>query len=280
MSKVSKKLKIVSAILSFGLLFTSHAKAYTNNSYTLGNWRLETDGTDSSTNGNNGTANNVTFSSANGHIGQGAGFAGNSSINIINDYNTSSAKTISCWIKLGSSSQSAIIFGGFANYFLGQYGKGIVYDSGNIFAVGQQASNHAWIGSPLTDTSSWHNITAEFDTAGKLYIDGSVTATGDISDHWSYSWNFGQTQEALKGFTGAIDDCEVESRLWSDTQVANYIRVLSKNTQKYSFSFFLKSQHWSATSNGLYTPAGMGWTFKLDAIYCFAFSFASFSLTA
>lgn len=147
-----------------------------------GYWRLNGNSNDASGNGYNGTDTAITYSQANGRLGQGAGFNGSSSkITLPDSLAFSGAYSVCFMLKMNATGTYSI------------YDRGGI-NSGIIIKVGTSSQQFSVITTtPLAQynilptktltINKWYHIAAVFFNPGmKLYIDavevGSNNSTG------------------------------------------------------------------------------------------------------
>ncbi len=211
----------------------------------VGHWKLDettatTTATDSSASGNNGTMTSMTGTANTtlGSSGTALTFDGTADYIDIGDpvdgsldFGTSQDFTLSAWVKyVDSGFVISKYTGGFTKaYWLGTPGG--FAEIAIRDASGGGASEIVQVaGSISIDDGNWHMITATYDRDGdgKLYVDGVLDATADISGITDGIDNTAAVRigardnnGSLGAFEGSIDDARIYSRLLSAEEVAD-----------------------------------------------------------
>lgn len=187
---------------------------------------------DSSGNGNNGTDTSVTYSQANGYLGQGAGFNGTSSqittsvpINFNNDFTVNIrfnySSEVSGWNWLlnfndyGTSGSQAITIATNGTRIRCSYGTWftqIPSDSGS---------------QPVLASNTWHLLT--FVRSGSNVITyhngsqyGATTATTTSTIPTSGTMRLGRGPSTGDWYGGKIDEVIIENVAWSAEKIKQY----------------------------------------------------------
>ena len=205
-----------------------------------GYWKLNGNSNDYSGNANNGTDTGITYSQANGRIGQGAGFNGSSSRIVNSTLSNFQTKTISACIKTSVNTAYQDIFcqqqvinisnWNIIEFRLTDTGK-LNYTETNNLAYGGNLTSVVNV--PL---NSWvHVCVTVSGTSCKLYINGLNTDNGTITtrlpEFTPYSSIIGAFQWTNGGaysnfLNGSIDEVIIDNTVWSPAQVKNeYARV-------------------------------------------------------
>jgi hypothetical protein len=151
---------------------------------TVGLWHLNGNSTDFSGNNNHGSDTAITYSAANGKLGQGAGFNGSSSImNLVvgSSLNFANDVTICYWLKYANS-------GVVINRDTGGFWEFISRVSVTNKTIGFDVQNtsNAWL-SIVSDNNSLPNAVWNFialqktATSLNIYINGALAKTGSFS---------------------------------------------------------------------------------------------------
>lgn len=193
----------------------------------IGHWTLNggSGATDLSSGGHNGTARGgITVGGAAGRTGK-TGMA--TTFEGSDDYIDFSAwgywlfratlVTISIWIKLNTTTQTSAICGKMSDGCLTNYGQGLYYINGVLYAIGENGHVGVKIISCNLADTNWHHIVGIFTTSGKIYVDGVERASGDISESWSYYFNIGAVNSYSSNyyFNGIISDVRIYDRVLS-----------------------------------------------------------------
>lgn len=122
-------------------------------------------------------------------------------------------RTMEVIIKPGTTSQSSGVIGSFhPDSYWKTNGRGIQYENGVVYALGAIGDGSKILSTSLTDLSQPHHIAAVFSSNGKLYIDGNLVDTGDISGNTNYQFNIGSDRE---GYSHNFDGIICEGRIWN-----------------------------------------------------------------
>ena len=137
---------------------------------------------------------------------------------------TSFMTSSSVWIKPNVYAQAlGNVFGGGSAEWATQYGYGIQYGVGTVYAKGQNSSTDTRISAAFPNDGKWHHVAAIYTLAGKLYIDGEEVASGDLSKTWTYVFAVGAgvrygSQPGLY-FAGLIDEIILFDRVISVAEI-------------------------------------------------------------
>lgn len=182
---------------------------------------------------NNGTDTSITYSTGNGKISNGAGFASASSSKIVMGNISAlrpNAVTYNLWINASSLPNAYNCMIGkngagdtyFCTFYVKSNGKLAVY----IITSGGSASID---GTNTTTLSSgtWYMLTMTYDSSagGKVYVngssDGTFSANGTINTNGNEFFLGYQQTYANRYFDGAIDEVGIWSRVLSSTEVSD-----------------------------------------------------------
>lgn len=208
-----------------------------------GYWKLDGNANDFSGNGNNGTPVNITFSQANGRLGQGAGFNGTSSYISLGTINMLPAGTgtISVWTKgpLNSGVNNYIIAKGDDNgngNGTNAWGLDIIPNSSagkNLIAF--LYGTGAWITIELAfDLSIWNHIVVVLrsNATQSIYLNGQLIKSGTSAVKAPYAsagMYIGQTARSAPYsyfYQGASDEIKVDTMEWNVARIKNdYSRI-------------------------------------------------------
>lgn len=205
-------------------------------------YTFEGNANDVSGNGLNGTASSITYSTANGRVGQGAGFAGSSSSNIsigttssFSYMQNTGVFSVACWIRM-SAFASGYEFMGSQSGSSSQKGIEIYSTSGKLgILVVNGDSNPAHAVANNTASSffvdnNWHHIAITVDTVANaciFYKDGVVFSSQNLpsgrilsSGNSSNILTLGKTN-AFAGayFAGAMDELYFYDNVLSSSDV-------------------------------------------------------------
>ncbi len=94
-------------------------------------------------------------------------------------------ETISLWLKLGATNDIYGIIGNLTGelQFWDSYGRGLQYDNGTLYAMGETNNSNAKLSCALADTN-WHHVAATFTANGALYLDGKLVDSGSLDGGW------------------------------------------------------------------------------------------------
>lgn len=208
---------------------------------TKGYWRMNGNSNDASGNGYNGTDTGITYSQANGRLGQGAGFNGSNSIiycqsNSFDFYNTA-PYTMSLWLRLNSLPASTKT----NDIIMIQDGTTVARDKGIIIDANGAVGCYVYDGATKTamsangkiTTGKWYHLTHTYDgTYINIYVDGVFVAKTAVSGTYNHTnprivlsrWDVSQT--GITRVNGAIDEAIVDDTAWSPAKVKNeYARI-------------------------------------------------------
>jgi hypothetical protein len=204
-------------------------------------WKLDGNSNDA-VGSNNGTDTDITYSSGNGKIVQGAGFNGTTSkIVIANessfDFERTQAFSIACWVKYTSTSEMVFVskedsnspYRGWSLEANGNAGKIGFYLINNVTGGGNAIMGET----PLAyNDGNWHYVVGTYDGSGALsgmavYIDGSPVTLTSIRDNLgantilnNFSVNIG-AQQTVNFMSGAIDEVGIWSRALTSGEVTS-----------------------------------------------------------
>jgi len=203
---------------------------------------LNGNSTDSSGNGNNGTDANVTYSLANGKLGQGVLFNSTSdTVTIANesnfDFERTDSFTISVWAKFTSAGVNRFFitkqpnsnpYNGIAFYMntSNQIQPQLIHTGGGVNLCEFRTNNS------YSDTNGWHNYIWTYDgtstvAGNKIYYDGESQALTQITSNLTGSILnniaviVGNRAEAFN-FAGSIDEVIWENRVWTPEYIKKY----------------------------------------------------------
>lgn len=181
-------------------------------------WDMQGNSTDVTGGGDNGTDTNITYSSANGLIGQGAGFNGSSSNITLANTITQTDFTIAGWIKtsfVGAGSYQTLA-SWTGSYYL------VIQASANNYDVQFGTAGGAINSSRINlNDGNWHQlvVTITGSTSGALYIDGVADGTGTVSPFIGLTMYFGSINNTSNFLTGNLDEIGIWSRALSGAEI-------------------------------------------------------------
>lgn len=201
---------------------TNSTKAY---------WKMEGNSNDSSGNGNNGTDTDITYSIANGKVGQGAGFNGSTSkIRNTSPSNLptgANARTMSAWFYCDTGTtnfKSICDYGSDAtrqrfSLHLNNTNPGklyiVVYDDD-------------YTGSDIS-LNTWYHFCATYDgnVTINIYLNGKLVGTKTLGAALNTTLNangvtIGFNNAVDNAFPGKIDEVIIENRAWSSGEISEY----------------------------------------------------------
>jgi hypothetical protein len=202
-------------------------------------WKFEGNSNDS-VGSNNGTDVNITYSTGNGKIGQGAGFNANNNSKITcSGRIPQGAKSLSFWFKTTATNFYQLI----SECYNGSNSYGIGLDPGGAEINRASSSKVLSIsgGTNLND-GNWHHQVFTWDgttnTNGvKLYIDNVLvaqsTAAYTETTQSSYTTHFGYYDNNYD-YTGSLDELGVWSRVLTSDEVSTLYN--SGNGLQYPFT--------------------------------------------
>lgn len=187
-------------------------------------WKFQGNSADS-VGSDNGIDTNITYSTGNGLIGEGAGFDGSTSqITTAASQNLSGNWSMCGWFKsiyTGGSFNTLIGFssaptGGTTNSFLAMNSS-----TGSYHALFQQGGTTLNGVSSLND-GNWHFlcVTVASGTAASLYVDAATVVTGTIASVGSAIYPRFGVLGAGNYMSGSIDEIGLWSRTLTGTEVA------------------------------------------------------------
>ena len=201
---------------------------------TKGLWHLNGNITDSSGNGQTGTATNVTWVN-DGLFGQCASFSSTAQSRILGDNNASlsmTSITAGCWFKtntypgFGYNDYYAYFFNFYKNSNAGNFGLSIFKTYVTLGIYKASPLQHDQIDVPITTEydNKWHNYIGTYSNGYlKLYYDG--VRTGIKGPTYAYEvggkWAIG-TNDNYFTYNGLIDEVFVENYEWSAEQIKKY----------------------------------------------------------
>lgn len=149
-----------------------------------GYWRLEGDSTDSSGNANNGTDTSITYNTANGVFGQGAGLNGTLTTGSKIDFGTSatldfaSAFSIGGWIKVTSELNDTALISKISGSPFNGY---MIYLATRTPALFINGSARVTAATTLAIGTLYHIVCVWTGTEVKIYINGRMDASAAYS---------------------------------------------------------------------------------------------------
>jgi hypothetical protein len=202
-------------------------------------WKLDGNSNDA-VGSNNGTDTDITYSSGNGKINQGAGFNGSSSKIVGSSVNIGTNATIACWFKSSAGSGTyPCIFeflsaGGAVFSITQNVSTGKVYsaliDSDSVVLVSNGDDN-------IKD-GNWHHVVAVKSGGNlKIYVDNvendsqSATFTGNFN---SMVMRMGLDTGEGTYFQGAVDECAYWDKALNTTEISQLYN--SGNGLQYPFT--------------------------------------------
>jgi len=145
-------------------------------------------------------------------------------------------KTLSLWLKPLSEFQKSVIIGHFGGKVIGDYwneqGKGIQYENGNIYVMGDNRKNRKKLTAKINSTN-WTHISVLFDKNGYLAINGNIVDSGDISSGAGFQFSIGAARKQSDhndwNFYGMIDDVCLYDKKLTLSELSNvWVRTKSK----------------------------------------------------
>ena len=198
----------------------------------VGLWHMDNAWTDSSGEGNNGTATGATFT-ASSQLGSHAGsFNGTSNYVTVNDdatldFTATESFSYSVWVKTLTGDSGKIIFSKlptsspYVGYYLYQSTGQTVY-----FYVRDSDDPSGIIAGVVLPTNEWHHLAGTVDRATdlmKVYLDGvfidsaDTSAVGDLSN----STDFTIGARGSQYWNGSIDELAIWDRTLSADEISN-----------------------------------------------------------
>jgi hypothetical protein len=211
-------------------LFTTHFYTYTNSLKHY--YRMEGNSNDS-VGSNNGTDTTITYSTANGKFGQGAGFTANpSKINLtgLTGSNWTGAFTIVGWVKINTVQTTSIVEvvnAGNGNYWA--YLQAGSAPNNFYAALFDGTNNPVTQGTTVYTTGMWYQVALVRDTgAGKLrlYVNGAADATASTDNTTPpaaanlTAVDIGWRSNNGDHLTGNLDDVAFFTRVLSASEIS------------------------------------------------------------
>jgi hypothetical protein len=206
-------------------------------------WKFDADNSNDSAGSNNGTDTDISYSSANGKINDGAGFNGSTSYITqgANNFPTgSAARTFNMWVKLNNQPISGhlgtfLMYGNAANENMQSVG---VYNNSGSYYIAYNGYGDDYNELYTLSTSTYYMITATFDgTTAKLYVNGSQLGTGSNQSSWNTSastnYYLGSQGGSDYMLDGSLDEVAVWSRVLSGSEISQLYN--SGNGNQYPF---------------------------------------------
>jgi hypothetical protein len=196
---------------------------------TKGLYHLNGNSNDASGNGNNGTDSNITYSLANGKLGQGAGFNGTSSyINLSYSGLNVFTFTISFWWnKNGNQGAFVGVIGNTDNTGNQYYGWSF-WEYLNVMYISIKGSSGAGayqINFGSSSLGDWHLYTVTCASSGgavNSYLDGNLINSG-TAPSWTYAGNNTKIGKNNTGNSkGNMDELIIENVVWTPSQIKKY----------------------------------------------------------
>lgn len=198
-----------------------------------GYWKLNGNSNDYSGNGYNGTDTAITYSQANGRLGQGAGFNGSSS-KITTTYSSSIA-SISFWVRLQPSGWT-----GDWNIIVEQiklntsYGFTIRREASNyrsVISVGNKSGSDSfsnYVIPTLAFNNTWYHVVISQNTDIRVFVNSKLEII--INDDWGTAGNLllgcSSIPYGSRYLLGSLDEVIIDNTPWSAAKVKNeYARV-------------------------------------------------------
>jgi hypothetical protein len=194
----------------------------------VGSWHMEGNATDSSGNGNNGTATAVTYGTSYGKFGQGASFNGSSS-RINTGLNLPQPPiTLSAWVYPTSNPNGC---GTFMIASSGGYGYFLRTTSSTCASPAQQiefdihnSSSEYNIFWSYPSFNTWYNVVGTYDgNTQKLYINGTLVSSQSITvtPVAATGLEIGGSAQFSQYFIGYLDEVRIYNRALSSTEITN-----------------------------------------------------------
>lgn len=189
--------------------------AHTNMVYL---WHLEGNANDSSGNGLTGVSGSITYSSANGKFGQGAGFVAASNSYLASPQNLTNPVTFShsLWFKTSVDGSNIV---GFCDR---QTGNPASYVDRTVDIYNHKidlwnGSSHT-SGSMTVDDGKWHYLVYTSNSlTQKIYVDGNLQISASGGSSYSGWWRY----DRFYGTTNMEID---EIAYFTDTKSASWVR--------------------------------------------------------
>jgi len=209
------------------------------------------EGNSTATVGGNGTDANITYSTANGKFGQGAGFNGSSSKITIADaaaLRFPADCSVSVWVNVTSIATSALVsllckYDTGGTYGAGGWDFRLYNDAGAIILswYPYPASAIASYTIPSFATGSWYHLVGTYDGANlKVYVNGVLGGTtANTTDFTAntkpleigHFGNLNPSGEIGRWLNGKMDEIALFSRALSSTEISN---LYNTNIKKYN----------------------------------------------
>jgi hypothetical protein len=194
---------------------------------------LNGDSTDSSGNANNGTDTNITYGLGYGKLGQGS-HTTDGKISFGNPFigDKTSNRTFSIWLRPTAASGDSLIFHTAQSNADGE-GWTRISASGagwvpKIFFFTGSATSFSLSSPTVLSLNVFYHIVCviEFGVSARIYVNGSLVATGSLVGI-SSSYGAGastvtrlfQNYINTEQYVGHADEAIVEKRVWSDTEI-------------------------------------------------------------
>lgn len=196
-------------------------------------WKFDSSNSNDSVGSNNGTDTSITYSSGNGKINVGAGFASGSSSKILLPdvaWGISTGFSISAWIKTSTSGATQNILSR-DNQPTRMWQLKVESSNNKIVFIRFDSSNNVVTNITSSGTvtdGNWHFIVATFDnTMGSvIYVDGSNAASDAVTTNQNNATGIGPSIGAIWNsvawadfMNGAIDEVGVWTRGLSSSEV-------------------------------------------------------------
>jgi hypothetical protein len=190
-------------------------------------WLFDGTAADASGNGNNGTVNGATLAADRfGSTNKAYSFAGNATIQgSTSSFNFGAGPfSISLWIKTNSTTGGGILTthdAGSSKYSnVGIYIAGTNYGFADIDINNGAGSGTNFNGRKLTDNQWHHILVIRQGAAAKLYVDGILDFTDNLTQNPNNSTSFIISSSYNTAyFIGTIDDIRVYNRALSDAEI-------------------------------------------------------------
>ena len=188
----------------------------TNTAY----YKLDNNANDSSGNGYNGTASNVTY--GNGRFNEAANFNGSSSKITITNFQALSTYSVSMWLKASSQGQDKVILSPYNGTNVDANALAVLNGGTQIYIFTNTFPNNFSISASDTTAlfnNNWNNLTYTVDTASnslKIYINGvekTTTRVGTTLPQLFSNIKLGVRWDdySLQFFNGSIDQVRIFS---------------------------------------------------------------------
>ena len=217
-----KKLFATLSILSVLFFFVpqAHAALTTN---IVSYWKLDGNSNDAVST-NNGTDTNVTYSTANGIINQGAGFSGTGNINVgnSNSLTLGSAMSIALWTQptTAPASYPMLLCKGSVNTSYEMFWN-TAFSPARLAFRSKVSPDNAVTSTTSASVGTWYFVVATWDgTTSKIYVDGYLSNSNTVGGFDTNTGNlYLATCSSSNVYTGDVDEVGIWTRALSSAEV-------------------------------------------------------------